>query len=362
MGGRLDTVDRAMKKTDWSSRARTLAGGVLPMLLASSCAEAGEVSPAVVDGPGVPAVRPTRDPLRYSRLRPDDRLGDLLDHPAFRGFSRRMLPWDGRDYDPAMPLKDLGRLLPYHSHVDPAVMVAALNRMVDDAGAGRTVFLDFYSDAQRQARPALKHTGLFLFRGKPGAPFAVIAPGGGFAYVGSVHEGFPYAEAISRHGFNAFVLKYRAGEGGRAATGDLAAAIAHIFKNAQALQVGTQAYSLWGSSAGARMAAAIGSHGTAHFGAASLPKPAVVVMAYTGHSEVAASEPATFVVVGDGDGISPPAAMEARIAALRRIGTRVEYQRYPDVGHGFGTGHGTSAQGWIDQAVRFWQQEVSRAP
>ena len=113
---------------------------------------------------------------RYPQLRPDDRLGDLLSHPAFRGFSSRMLPWDGRVYDPAMPLKDIDQLLPYHRHVEPTVVVAALNRMVDDANAGRTVFYDFYTNAQRQAQPALQNTGLFFFRGEPGAPFASIAP------------------------------------------------------------------------------------------------------------------------------------------------------------------------------------------
>lgn len=299
---------------------------------------------------------------RFAHLRPDDRLGDLLSHPAFQGFSRLLLPWDGRDYDRAMPLKDIGRLLPYHSHVVPAVVVAALNRMVDDASVGRTVFYNFYTDAQRRANPALKQTGLFFFRGKPGAPFAVISPGGGFAYVGSVHEGFPYAAEISKHGFNVFVLKYRAGQGGRVATEDLAAAVSYIFQNACSLQVSTDGYSLWGSSAGARMAAAIGSHGTTAFGGSSLPKPAVVVMAYTGHSEVTANEPPTFVVVGDRDGIASPAAMESRVTALRRFGTPVEYHKYPGVGHGFGTGQATSAQGWIGQAAQFWEKEIDKTP
>jgi acetyl esterase/lipase len=107
------------------------------------------------------------------------------------------------------------------------------------------------------------------------------------------------------------------------------------------------------------MAAAIGSHGTAAFGAPSLPGPSAVVMAYTGHSEVADQEPATFVVVGEGDGIAPPPVMEARVTALRRIGTRVEYHRYPGVGHGFGSGQGTPAQGWIAHAMRFWEQEIN---
>ena len=67
-----------------------------------------------------------------------------------------------------------------------------------------------------------------------------------------MHEGFPYAAEISKAGFNAFVLKYRAGQGGIVATQDLAAAIAFIFRNADALGVTTRGYSLWGSSAGAR--------------------------------------------------------------------------------------------------------------
>ncbi|GAA5233607.1 alpha/beta hydrolase [Verticiella sediminum] len=158
------------------------------------------------------------------------------------------------------------------------------------------------------------------------------------------------------------MLKYRAGQGGRAATEDLAAAISDVFQNAGSLEVGTDGYSLWGSSAGARMAAAIGSHGTSAFGGSPLPKPAVVVMAYTARSEVTASEPPTFVVVGDRDSIAPPAAMEGRIAALGRIGTSFEYQKYAGVGHGSGTGHGTSAQGWIGRAIQFWEKEIKRTP
>jgi len=79
-------------------------------------------------------------------------------------------------------------------------------------------------------------------------------------------------------------------------------------------------------------------------------------MLYTGHTDVARSEPPTFVAVGERDGIATPAAMERRVAALRRLGTHVEYHRYPGVGHGFGLGIGTSAEGWIDEAVRFWER------
>jgi acetyl esterase/lipase len=293
---------------------------------------------------------------RGGHLTIDSSIRDMLSHPALAGFGRLILPWDDRGYDGSMWLHDIGALLPYHSHVHPGDVVAALNHLIDEASTGKTVFYEFYTGTQKQQQPSRENTGLFFFRGTPGAPFAVISPGGGFAYVGAVHEGFPYAAAISRHGYNAFVLRYRAGQGEAVATQDLAAALSHIFRNAAMLGVSTESYSLWGSSAGARMAAATGSHGVAHFGGDDLSKPSTVVMAYTGHADYAAAEPPTFVVVGEHDGIAPPAAMERRIAALRHAGTEVEYHKYPNLGHGFGLGTGTSAEGWIDDAIRFWER------
>ena len=295
-----------------------------------------------------------------AHLGPGDRLGDLLDHPALAGFARLLLPRSDVEVDRKTRFDDFASLLPYHTHVDARDVVAGLNRLIDDAGAGRRVFIDIYSPAEKARDPTKAETGLFFLRGRPGAPFAVIAPGGGFSYVATVHEGLPYALAINRHGFNAFVLRYRVGQGGKTATEDLAAALSAIFRRAAELDVSTDCYSLWGSSAGARMAGAIGSHGAARFGTGSLPKPAAVVMAYTGHSDTADGEPPTFVVVGEHDPISPAAVMKRRLRALERAGVMVAYHQVPGLGHGFGLGTGTAAQGWIDDAVRFWERAASR--
>lgn len=292
-------------------------------------------------------------------LNADDRVRDLLSHPAFAGFSQLILPWDDRAYDDKMRLSDLGLLLPYHSHVDPETVISALNRMIDDVNNGKPVFFNYYTEAQKQEEPSRANTGLFFFRGKQRAPFAVISPGGGFSYVGSVHEGFPYATEISARGYNAFVLRYRAGHGSVVATRDLAAAISYIFRNADTLGVDTAHYSLWGSSAGARMAAAIASHGVASYGTDELPKPSAVVIAYTAHSDYSSDEPPTFVVVGEQDTIAPPNTMERRVAALRKSGAEVEYRKYRNLGHGFGSGNGTRAQGWIADAVRFWEKHMA---
>lgn len=134
----------------------------------------------------------------------------ILDHPAFAGFGPLILPWDDRAYDEEMRLDRISSLLPYHTHVDPVTVASALNRMIDDAAAGKTVFYRFYAEAQRQQQPKRENTCLFFFRGRP-APPSRSCPGGWFSYGGSFHKGFPYADAISRKSHNAFVIKYRAG-------------------------------------------------------------------------------------------------------------------------------------------------------
>jgi acetyl esterase/lipase len=292
----------------------------------------------------------------YSHLTAEDSFADLLDHPAFDGFSRLLLPRSDVEIDRGAKLKGIGSLLPYHQNVEPSDVLKGINRIIDDSAAGARVFFDFYTDSERRTDPSKTQTGLFFLRGRPGAPFAVIAPGGGFVYVGSVHEGFPYALDINKHGYNAFVLRYRVGQGGLPATQDLAKAISYIVRNADALQVGAEGYSVWGSSAGARMAAAIGTHGVASFGGGAISKPSAVVMAYTGYSESSAHDPPTFAAVGESDGIASPMVMERRVQALRHAGVRVEFHKYPALGHGFGRGTRTSAEGWIDDAVRFWEK------
>jgi len=52
--------------------------------------------------------------------------------------------------------------------------------------------------------------------------------------------------------------------------------------------------------------------------------------------------------------------MERRVEALRKSGTEVEYHKYKGVGHGFGLGTGTSAEGWVFDAIRFWEASIRK--
>ena len=69
----------------------------------------------------------TNSPPMNRHLLVDDRISDLLQHPAFAGFARLLLPGGSVTADPEVPLRDIGSLMPYHSRVHPPEVVAALN-------------------------------------------------------------------------------------------------------------------------------------------------------------------------------------------------------------------------------------------
>ena len=279
---------------------------------------------------------------------------EVAEHPAFGDYGRLIFPVDDWYYDG----DTLGTLsLTWYNNMDPDKTVEIANYFRENAEAGNTIFYDIYTDEEKAADPAKEDTGLFFFRGEAGAPFAVCNAGGGFAYVGAMQDSFPHALELSKEGYNAFALIYR--PGAQTACEDLARAISFIYENAQELQVSTEDYSLWGGSAGGRMAAWLGSYGPAAFGGDSLPQPAAVIMQYTGHREYTAGDPPTFACVGENDGIANWRTMENRIQALSAMGIPTEFHHYRGLRHGFGLGTGTIAEGWIYQAIAFWEVQMT---
>lgn len=295
--------------------------------------------------------------MRYSYVNKDDSVESVINHPAFKKFGQYLFPLEKITLDESIKLNDINDLLPYHHNINADTTVNSINYMIDKVENGETIFYDYYTKLQKKEDQDKESTGLFFFRGKSCAPFAVICAGGAFSYIGSIHEGFPYAIELNKFGCNAFVMQYRIGNGQRA-TEDLAAAITYIFNNAKMLQVDIDNYSLWGSSAGAIMAAKIGSYGTERFGGDMLPKPIAVIMAYSSYSDYSENEPATFAVVGEEDKIARSMSMEHRILELKNKGIPAEFHKYPSIGHGFGLGINTSAEGWVEKAVRFWESQI----
>ena len=282
---------------------------------------------------------------------------DVIDDPSFDGFGRLIFPVD-RSIDRQMRLVEVGSILTWYTYVSADRTVEIVNYLRTSARAGQQVFYDIYSETEKAADPAKKNTGLFFFRGKPGQKAAILSAGGGFAYVGAMHDSFPHALELSKRGYNAFALIYR--PGANTASEDLARAIAFIHEHESELEVDIEGYSLWGGSAGARMAAWLGSYGTTAFGESEYPKPKAVIMQYTGLSEVTGNEPPTYACVGTSDGIASYRTMQNRINRIKEQGTDAEIDIFEGLPHGFGLGEGTVAEGWIDNAIRFWEKQMNR--
>ena len=283
----------------------------------------------------------------------DSKISDVVNDPVFGDYGRLIFPVD-EGYYSGETLTDLR--LTWYSNIDVNKTVEIVNYMKSHAKAGDVIFYDIYTDAEKAVDPDKADTGLFFFKGDKDAPFAVCNAGGGFAYVGAMHDSFPHALELSKKGYNAFALIYR--PGAQTACEDLARAISFIFENADKLGVSTDCYSVWGGSAGARIAAYLGTYGPAGFGGDDLPKPGAVIMQYTGHSEYSEEDPPTFVCVGKSDGIANWQTMQRRIDTMAALGISTEFHAYDGLGHGFGLGTGTVADGWLDLAVNFWKEQM----
>lgn len=106
------------------------------------------------------------------------------------------------------------------------------------------------------------------------------------------------------------------------------------------------------------MTAYLSSYGTEYFGGGSYPKPGCAVIQYTGHSEYTKNDPPTYMCVGDNDGIASWRTMESRANAMKALGIDTEFHKYAGLSHGFGLGTGTVAEGWINDAIAFWEKQM----
>jgi len=285
----------------------------------------------------------------------DTKVRDVINDPDFEGYGRLIFP-AGKTIDKSMTLSEVDTILTWYNYVNPNRTVEIVNNMKNKVEAGEQIFYDIYSDEEKAADPAKENTGLFFFRGNPGEKFAIVNAGGGFVYVAAMHDSFPHALEISKKGYNAFALIYR--PGAQTASEDLARAIAFIHEHADELEIDVEDYSLWGGSAGARTTAWLGTYGTAAFGEAEYPRPGAVIMQYTGLSELYGNEPPTYANVGTIDGIANYRTMERRINKIKANGIDAEIEIFDNLPHGFGLGEGTIAEGWIDHAVRFWENQM----
>ena len=237
----------------------------------------------------------------------DTKIHDVIDDPAFSGFGRLLFP-TLFDIPARLPIKELYYLLPAYHTINPENAAEVLNYLKGQAEAGNQIFYDIYSAEEKAADPAKADTGLFFFRGDPGGKFAVLSSGMAFRYVGAIHDSFPQALELAKRGYNAFALIFRPGK--ITGTEDLARAIDFI------------------------------------------------VTQYTASYEISGNDVPTYANLGGRD-LYCQANEKDRIAKLQAMGIDAQLDFFEHCWHGFGLGIGTEAEGWIDNAVAFWQRHMT---
>lgn len=303
---------------------------------------------------GQPAGSPASEPQYFTAA---TTVKKVINDPCFGDFGRLLFPVD-RNVSPSMTLAQISTSSVYiwYPYIRVEKTVEILNYLRNEAMNGQTIFYNIYSPDEIRRDPSLADTGIFVFRGERGKPFAITNAGGGFAYVGAMHDSFPHSLELSRAGYTAFALIYRPED----PYNDLARAITFVYDNAEALGVAKENYSLWGGSAGARMAATLGNRNYLNqiTGRSDIPQTAAVIMQYTGYSSASAADAPTYNCVGSDDGIASWRTMRDRLDRLSALGIPTEFHVYSGLGHGFGLGSGTVAEGWINDAVRFWEANM----
>lgn len=231
-------------------------------------------------------------------------------------------------------------------------------------------------------------------------PYILLVPGGGFVNVWNLTEGWPVAAQFNRLGYNVFVLSYQVAAGDRLLEremADFARAITLIRDNAEVFAVDWRRYITCGFSAGGYLVCLwnVPEKGYAFHG---LPKPRAVFPVYplvswkqnrqdwageaddgdgdfdqalfgcdietAIHSpyeipDHAEGFPPCAVFLTETDELVNPKHSYLLQQALRMHGIPCRLEAGPSGGHGFADGTGMCMAGWIERAVR-WFEELTR--
>ncbi len=270
----------------------------------------------------------------------------------------------------------------------PMLQMTEINKTANGSGLYPTETIVLESDAKLHVFPSNAAKNKYV----------IVCPGGGYVTLSKGSEGYNIAGALNRMGYTAFVLEYRVASQITEFQGpldDLAYAIRYVDENAKKYNVYKGLYALCGFSAGGNL---VGLFGTEEYGYCNyedIEKPNAIIMGYpwcnptnegaglnfvkkiyfdTINSKgaevflgsdkdldpmrvplwVTEDYPRTFIMHGDSDSVIPAESNSDLLAAkLEEMGVDYVYKKCPGVNHGCGLGIGTSAEGWIEEAMAF---------
>ena len=273
---------------------------------------------------------------------------------------------------------------------------------------GRFKQIPLYSMEEISKRKSLGEARLCIFPNDTGEKrkYVIVCPGGGYAHCVTNEEGYPIAAKLNEMGYTAFVLEYRTGFqcSPYAPMEDLAQAVRYIEAHQEELNVDPRDYAICGFSAGGNLAGVFGGreYGYEKY---QVRKPGALLMGYPwtnvnhwldhpywniwkgligiwlsergilymfGHhanrknrealcvqNYITPDYPPTYMMAGSND-ILVPASHHAEVLnqALKREKVPHVYEQFWHLPHGIGLAVGTRAEGWLENAVAFWEEKT----
>lgn len=240
-----------------------------------------------------------------------------------------------------------------------------------------------YSESEVRSDSSKVGVQLLEYRNRGSNKVAIIIPGGGYSNVCSFCEGWPIAQELFERGYNCFVLYYRVFPNAYMPNPieDVARLVKRIKENYPDLDL--NGYLMLGFSAGGHLAGIWATkQGYPRY---NLPKPKFLsltypvidlslkkgvtranclgencseeeVKKYSVHTNVDENYPETYLWQGRNDQCISFENSVIMDKALTENNVKHKYVVYDDTCHGFGVGKGTCAEGWIDDMLKFFNE------
>lgn len=329
--------------------------------------------------------------LGQANITPRTKMAEIRSNPSIVGAGIYTYSLDqdrvlDRMYWDAQPLSRLS------NHWTAQDAADGLNYLIRTYNAGQRVTFPLYTAeeiAQDTSRDGVELYYLPAEGAQANQKYALVIGGNAIVVSAEIREGISTAWNLHEMGYPVFVLRYRIGmkASNNAPLQDLGNAVNFITAHAEQLRVQPEDYAIVAYSSGAQVAG-IFANQKRGYGAFGAQKPGALILGYpivdfsiikpvyhivydptacgwryywTDLNQAVDDDyPPVYFWRGDNDTILGPdtSFYEAFEQALQKHGVAYQRTAFADAPHAVSIGRGTAADGWLNEAVAFWEEQV----
>jgi len=270
-----------------------------------------------------------------------------------------------------------------------------INRMIENYNSGIQITYKLYTEDEIAAVPTRQKAEIYYFPGsKKNGKYVLVVGGNAIHTSAEMREGVSTAEWLNELGYTAFVLRYRIGRQAEdnAPLEDVARAVQYITDHAEQFGVDPEDYALLAYSSGGQIAGLFGSSSdTLGYKAYGVSKPGALLLGYPVNNFfelkpawgllidpyadgpryfdynvsdfITPDYPPTYHWYGKKDLMLLALNLHEQSPkleqSLEKNHVPHEYRVFEQPGHGAATGEGTDADGWLNDAVAFWEAQTT---